>query len=82
MLARSIRDSRKSDDLEASRARDEFVGYLERAGHEIGEDWSTHQTLASGLRKVRKCRGGTFASNLMIGFLTFDLSMPVTENII
>jgi hypothetical protein len=34
------------------------------------------------LRKVRKRRGGTFASNLMIGFLTFDLSMPVTENII
>lgn len=58
MLARSIRDSRKSDDLEASRARDEFVGYLERAGHEIGEDWSTYHTLASGCGRLESAEEG------------------------
>jgi hypothetical protein len=58
MLARSIRDSRKSDDLEASRARDEFVGYLERAGHEIGEDWSKYHTLASRCVKLERIEEG------------------------
>ena len=54
MLAQSIRDSRKSDDLEASRARDEFVGYPERVGHETEGDWSEDPTLALG-KEGYKC---------------------------